>query len=148
MRGVAGSSDTPERSARARAMRAWRAKHPDKAKKYCREWYAQYPEKMKGLVKRWRSSLKIVIQERRLALTKEVQKDLGPGCAICRSTKRELRVDHSHKTGNIRGLLCDRCNWALGMFSDNVNNLERAILYLKKSKTYGNYEALWQKRLK
>jgi len=39
-------------------------------------------------------------------------------------------VDHCHNTGKIRGLLCRKCNMALGLFSDNIKNLNRATKYL------------------
>lgn len=56
-------------------------------------------------------------------------------CLICKvhksNFKRALSVDHDHKTGKIRGLLCAFCNTGLGYFKDNVEFLERAIKYLK-----------------
>lgn len=55
-------------------------------------------------------------------------------CAICRkpsTNRRRLHVDHCHTTGKVRGLLCFRCNTALGGFSDDVALLESAIKYLK-----------------
>ena len=42
-------------------------------------------------------------------------------------------VDHCHTTGKIRGLLCRKCNTGLGMFSDNVANLQNAIRYLNEN---------------
>jgi len=58
-------------------------------------------------------------------------------CAICEcnitGTDKVLCVDHDHKTGQIRGLLCGSCNRALGMFKDSINNLSNAIKYLKRS---------------
>lgn len=57
----------------------------------------------------------------------------GGRCAICRrrpSTGRRLAIDHDHTTGDVRGLLCDQCNIALGGFADDVGNLARAIAYL------------------
>jgi hypothetical protein len=54
-------------------------------------------------------------------------------CAICFSKdKRKLAVDHNHKTGKIRGLLCQRCNQGIGMFQDNYELLINAIKYIKK----------------
>jgi len=47
---------------------------------------------------------------------------------------KRLSIDHDHETGQIRGLLCNLCNTALGMFDDNVESLQRAILYLEGSK--------------
>ena len=43
---------------------------------------------------------------------------------------RNLVVDHCHKTGAIRGLLCNMCNWGLGKFRDNSDNLRMAADYL------------------
>lgn len=55
-------------------------------------------------------------------------------CAICgvpeSELKRGLHVDHCHTTGRVRGLLCDRCNVALGMFGDDAARMQRAALYL------------------
>lgn len=60
-------------------------------------------------------------------------------CKICKmefgsTNKKSPRVDHCHKTGTIRGLLCANCNLGLGNFKDNVNFLHEAITYLKDNK--------------
>jgi hypothetical protein len=57
-------------------------------------------------------------------------------CKICGSLvaskgRPNLCVDHDHVTGQIRGLLCTKCNILLGMASDNQTTLLRAIQYLK-----------------
>ena len=61
-------------------------------------------------------------------------------CAICLGEnkvkyKNEKEtffcVDHCHKTGKIRGLLCVQCNAALGQFKEDLGNLNRAINYIK-----------------
>lgn len=60
-------------------------------------------------------------------------------CAICgkpetaKSNKGKLRllsVDHDHRTGIIRGLLCSRCNTAMGLLLDDISILRAAIRYL------------------
>jgi len=59
-------------------------------------------------------------------------------CAICGKTQelnKSLCIDHDHETGNVRGLLCQVCNKAIGLLGDSIQNLEQAILYLKKYKT-------------
>jgi len=55
-------------------------------------------------------------------------------CAICMNKPRKYRlaVDHDHKTGAIRGLLCKRCNHdLLGAAYDSTELLERAVEYLR-----------------
>lgn len=51
-------------------------------------------------------------------------------CAICEE-KHPLLVDHDHRTGKLRRLLCRKCNSLLGMCDDSVNRLQKAIAYLK-----------------
>ena len=53
-------------------------------------------------------------------------------CAICmREDKRQrLAVDHDHKTGRVRGLLCLHCNVAIGKLDDDAEIVRRAFFYL------------------
>ena len=50
-------------------------------------------------------------------------------CVICGDTST-LVVDHDHKSGEIRGILCNHCNRGLGHFRDNPDLLEFARMYL------------------
>ena len=50
-------------------------------------------------------------------------------CLICEE-RVILVVDHCHTTGIIRGLLCNRCNRAIGLFKDNPILLQKAVDYL------------------
>ncbi len=57
----------------------------------------------------------------------------GGVCAVCREqcpTGRRLSVDHDHQSGQVRGLLCSRCNQALGLFRDRSDLLLAAIQYI------------------
>jgi len=57
-------------------------------------------------------------------------------CAICGNPPREgrrLSIDHCHDTNRIRGLLCDRCNTAIGLLKDNTATLKAAIEYLERN---------------
>lgn len=62
-------------------------------------------------------------------------------CGICKSAierrSRFTHVDHDHKTGAIRGILCHNCNTGIGLFADNIKILISAIGYLMKSKPKG-----------
>ena len=54
-------------------------------------------------------------------------------CAICGKKQIEsLYVDHSHITGEVRGLLCHKCNSVLGYVNDDVNILAKSINYLER----------------
>lgn len=55
-------------------------------------------------------------------------------CAICRQSpgKRTLDVDHDHRTGQIRNLLCRRCNFVLGAVKENRWVLKRMVAYLEE----------------
>lgn len=61
-------------------------------------------------------------------------------CAICRkpvSGRRRLDVDHDHKTGKVRGLLCRSCNFVVGYAHDDKTVLQRAAAYLEKFESSG-----------
>ncbi len=47
------------------------------------------------------------------------------------NTIAHLSVDHDHETGQVRRLLCNRCNRAIGLFRDNPHLLEKAATYLR-----------------
>jgi len=55
-------------------------------------------------------------------------------CAICKAEQASLYVDHDHKTGKVRGLLCEQCNFLLGNAKDNVNILASAVKYLETNR--------------
>ena len=57
-------------------------------------------------------------------------------CAICGThqskLKRSLCIDHSHDTGVIRGLLCNRCNLGIAHFKEDAENCLKAYQYLRQ----------------
>jgi hypothetical protein len=59
----------------------------------------------------------------------------GGSCWICRKPpeRRPLDVDHNHESGEVRGLLCECCNKAIGLLQDDPALLERAKEYLCES---------------
>lgn len=101
------------RACSSAAMRAWRAKNPERDRSnQLRSLYGISAEEY----------------DRMLAAQRGV-------CAICAgpcTTGRRLAVDHCHRTGIVRGLLCAMCNTAIGKMRDDPDLLRAAALYLEK----------------
>lgn len=58
----------------------------------------------------------------------------GNACEICGDSDETTRlcVDHNHKTGKVRGVLCAKCNKGLGNLGDTIESLQKAIDYLRE----------------
>ena len=61
-------------------------------------------------------------------------------CAVCSSKigssrYTRLAVDHCHKTGKVRGLLCSNCNTAIGLMKDSPVRMQKAIQYLERTRS-------------
>lgn len=75
-------------------------------------------------------------QEFRCAICERRESDLPaqrggrPRADGLASTGASLVVDHDHKTGEVRGLLCQPCNTAIGMLEDCPDRLRGALRYL------------------
>lgn len=58
----------------------------------------------------------------------------GGKCLICEASGNRLGIDHDHKTQAVRGLLCRKCNMALGLFCEDPRIINRAAEYLDNAK--------------
>lgn len=58
----------------------------------------------------------------------------GGICAICgrKPEGQRLVVDHDHKSGRVRGLLCRSCNLGIGLFEDDPNRLKAALEFIER----------------
>lgn len=118
--------------------RQWRAAHKDEYNQYCRERHARLkadPEyvKSKNESSVWaRRKAKYGITKAEYEALLDEQRGCCVICGEC--LMYELRVDHDHETGEIRGLLCANCNAGLGMFKEDISNLAAAIDYLNSRK--------------
>jgi hypothetical protein len=124
----------------------WRKENPDKVRAMAKDRYHNHPnsEKHKEEVMRWKSEnsernkahIRAANLKRNYGIT-IAEFDamlLGQGgvCKICGgdNSGKVLHVDHNHRTGNIRALLCGPCNVGLGSFKDDVERIMRAAEYL------------------
>lgn len=105
-----------------------------------KKWQSNNPERAK---KCWKKSSKKRYnrEEKRLKkynLTKEIYQELkifsNNQCNICEQNFVPYEyIDHCHTTGKIRGLLCGKCNTAIGSMRDNPILLRKAAEYVEKS---------------
>ena len=116
----------------------YRDKHKKEASAFSKAWLKKHPEKkleyaMNGYKRHLRVKFGLTIQD-----YDDMYIEQGGCCAICgvhqSETQKRLCIDHNHETGNVRGLLCDRCNTSIGKFNDDINLLRNAIKYLEGDK--------------
>lgn len=124
--------------------------HKEEINRKAREKYASSPEKREDTRKRNKKRLENedprIIKSRSLkhyyGITIEdydrMFEEQEGLCAICelpetriiRNKVASLHVDHNHETGEVRGLLCSRCNVAIGMMKENPSLFVKAAEYL------------------
>ena len=127
-----------------RASARYRA-DPEPMKARARRWQAANPERVAENLRRYQESGRKAAADRRshlkrkFGLTVEQYDEMlaaqGGGCAICGRPPRDdisLHVDHDHDTGQVRGLVCFRCNNALGDFNESQALLVSAAEYLDR----------------
>jgi hypothetical protein len=104
----------------------WAAKNRKKLNAYGKTWLAKKdPDWLRDawLRKKYGISLDIF---------NEMFESQKGACKICFRAGLTLCVDHCHETGKVRGLLCRRCNYGLGYFSDNLESFKNIIIYLEE----------------
>lgn len=118
--------------------KAWREKDKEAYNRNMREWKANNRDKISRY--KWK---------RRYGITEEQYKEMyisqNGKCAICgkEETARhntsnkvlKLAVDHCHKSGKIRDLLCQKCNRGIGKFDEDPELFEKAKQYVTKHQT-------------
>ena len=57
----------------------------------------------------------------------------GGKCELCGRALKHINIDHDHRTGRVRGILCTSCNTGLGKLGDCISRLEEAIDYLRRT---------------
>lgn len=100
----------------------WNEKNNEKNSSYHSVWQKNNKDKLKLHILKSRYGISKVEYDNLISNQKD-------GCIICHK-KVKLVLDHNHKTGKVRGLLCNKCNLGLGNFQDSIKLLENAKKYL------------------
>jgi len=95
------------------------------ARKSLHKQYDTNPEKMRDHDRKWRYGMEP-------GQFVQMVREQDGSCAVCRK-KPATHVDHDHTTGNVRGILCNHCNMALGCMNDDPKRLASAVDYLVQS---------------
>ena len=108
----------------------YREKNREKIREYGRKWKKNNPTKTGESYKRLYG-----ITEADYLLMLEEQNNVCKICLRPETVKKNdkvkrLSVDHCHKTGKVRGLLCHKCNTTLGKYEDNPETFKRFTKYL------------------
>ena len=120
-------------------IREYRKSNKDKRNARRRELYHQEPERRAKTIassKEYRTKKPLRRQASQYGLDElSVEILLDGGCMICGANRNIdstviLHIDHNHKTGKTRGVLCARCNLGLGQFNDDPILLTNAVQYI------------------
>lgn len=134
------------KAAIARAKK-WQKEHPERVREIRQKHYHRHTERRRATARKWYRDHKeaqfVRMRAWRLknvfGLTEEQYKAMGSACQICgltedvrRNKTYRLSIDHIKGTKSVRGLLCGRCNSAIGLFDHDEARLRKAIEYLER----------------
>jgi hypothetical protein len=107
----------------------WRTANPGEHRRKKAEWYLKNREKVLAQRRNKRYQKLFGITEEEYFQLLAFQNGV---CAICNNTPKDTRlhVDHSHTTGEVRGLLCYKCNYSIGLLDDSPEKATRLAAYL------------------
>lgn len=127
---------------------AYKREYDKKAIEYNKKWYQENKEEVNKRHKIYNAKPENIDKERErvwksrgiIGMTRkrydDMLKEQNGNCSICGRNKKEFKVmlgvDHNHDTGEVRGLLCHKCNTAIGGLEDNIDLLLSAVSYLRQ----------------
>ena len=129
-----------EKEERKKYEKEWRNNNSERVKAYKKEWYANHKQQRQDYLNKNKDKLREQHREytklkkfKGYGITEEqyiemFNKQKGK-CAICEThqdnLKSPLHIDHNHKTGKVRALLCYKCNHGIGCFNDDIKLLSK-----------------------
>jgi hypothetical protein len=124
--------DHPEKAEKRKAYYSeWAKENKEKKAAACKKYGIKNRDKLRSYFWEWTLKKEYNLTPEKFYEMLDAQENR---CCICgRDFNGEIKkpaVDHDHRTGVVRGLLCDLCNRGLGFFFDNTDYLSNAIDYL------------------
>lgn len=118
----------------------YRLENSDREKERANDWYYENKERaIKSSSERWKNNKEYITEQRQLRVYNLTKNELlymkvrcDNKCEICKEEFDKMCVDHCHITGKVRGLLCHKCNCAIGFLKDEFSLVESAVQYLRK----------------
>lgn len=131
---------------RAAANKKWREKNKDHIKEFKHKWHQnkRIETQLNDRIRRatWlrnnphKSAIYYIRRKYQLPTLKEAEELFharnNGECVVCGVHQDRMHIDHCHKSGKIRGILCSGCNVALGQVQDNPATLRSLANYLEK----------------
>lgn len=120
-----------DRAKQASYMRLYRAKNRERLSAQKKDWWKKNRQRVLIQYRCYRYGITAADVERML-------KEQSGRCAVCRRPPRGkgrnsiLHIDHCHRSGKVRGLLCFNCNTGIGNLNDSPRLLKKALAYLEK----------------
>jgi Autographiviridae endonuclease VII len=111
-------------------VKRWQRENPERLNAYRREYRRRPERKVADRDGHLRRKYGITIDDYEHMLDEQ-----GGGCRICGAPPPDggsLHVDHDHETDVVRGLLCFKCNNAIGLFAEEYELFQRAADYLDR----------------
>lgn len=110
----------------------WRENHPDGRKELTRRFESRHPHRKASYA--LLNKYGLTMRDKENILAAQGGRCANPGCRATDPGKAGFRkgwhIDHDHKTEAVRGVLCQRCNNALGLLRDDINKIRGFIEYL------------------
>lgn len=104
-----------------------------------KRWKIENPEKAAAMQPDWTFERRCKRHRVSPEVIKHTYKEQEGKCVICTDQIQidSCAIDHNHATKEFRGLLCKKCNSAIGFLKDKPDNLQRALNYLNERGHYG-----------
>ena len=123
------AEDSKHRERKLASNRSYRAEHRERLNVlWCDKWRSSAAYRERHASTRLKTIYGLTAEQHR----RLVEQQNGV-CALCKQrSRRALCVDHCHATRQVRGLLCDKCNTALGLLDDDAGRMLAAVAYLDR----------------